>query len=534
MYTVPGNHDSRNVGYVHFEDLIGPRTWSVDVEGVRIVGMDSSEPDQNEGKVGRGHYEWIREQFSAPADLKVFAIHHHLLPIPGTGRERSTVMDAGDLLEVLLGAGAQVVLSGHKHVPYVWCLENMYIANAGTVSSLARARLHEALLQRAGVPGGRGQDPPEVPVRRRSRHGAFLADGRTDPSGTRTSRRGTHRSGRRVAPPATTASAISRGGPSQPMRIIVLVDGEHYPPVTRWGIDTARERGHEVVGALLVGGNEKLPAGAVPDLGVPTMVAGADRMVALTSAIDAFAPEGVLDLSDEPVLGYRERMELASVALARGIPYLGADFRLDPPIQGPPMPVPTLAVIGTGKRTGKTAVVRRARAPGGRARSRPDDRRDGPRRSRRAPGRRGGIRRPRAAAGARPIGRARGIGLPGGCADDGCDHDRRATSGGRPGRCPVRDERPGGRRSRRGAGGRHARSSRGADRRSRRCPGTRRCSWCRRRSPSSTWRDISGRSGSCCPTWWLLLWLPAHLLGTNIFPHFAPTSAASSMIRGRS
>ena len=38
IYTVPGNHDSRNVGYVHFEDLIGPRTWSVDVEGVRIVG----------------------------------------------------------------------------------------------------------------------------------------------------------------------------------------------------------------------------------------------------------------------------------------------------------------------------------------------------------------------------------------------------------------------------------------------------------------------------------------------------------------
>ena len=136
IHTIPGNHDSRNVGYVHFEDLIGPRTWSVDVKGVRIVGMDSSEPDQNEGKVGRGHYEWIREQFSVPADLKVFAIHHHLLPIPGTGRERSTVTDAGDLLEVLLQSGAQVVLSGHKHVPYVWCLENMYIANAGTVSSL--------------------------------------------------------------------------------------------------------------------------------------------------------------------------------------------------------------------------------------------------------------------------------------------------------------------------------------------------------------------------------------------------------------
>ena len=136
LATVPGNHDARNVGYLHFEELIGPRRWVRDVEGIRIVGMDSSEPDLNEGQVGREHYDWIMEQFSAPCDLRVFALHHHLLPVPGTGRERSTVMDAGDLLEVLLHAGAQVVLSGHKHVPYVWCLENMYIANAGTVSSL--------------------------------------------------------------------------------------------------------------------------------------------------------------------------------------------------------------------------------------------------------------------------------------------------------------------------------------------------------------------------------------------------------------
>lgn len=140
------------------------------------------------------------------------------------------------------------------------------------------------------------------------------------------------------------------------MRVIVLVDGEHYPPVTRWGIDVARERGHEVLGALLVGGIEKIDPGSVLDVGVPMRVSGRDRMAALADAIDAFTPEGVLDLSDEPVLGYRERMELAAVALARGVPYLGADFRLDPPISGPPLAVPTLAVIGTGKRTGKTAI----------------------------------------------------------------------------------------------------------------------------------------------------------------------------------
>lgn len=136
IHTVPGNHDSRNVGYLHFEDLIGARMWSVDIGGVRVVGIDSSEPDLNEGKVGRVHYDWIRRQFMEPAELKVLALHHHLLPIPGTGRERSTVMDAGDLLEVLTHARVNVVLSGHKHVPYVWRLEDMYVANAGTVSSL--------------------------------------------------------------------------------------------------------------------------------------------------------------------------------------------------------------------------------------------------------------------------------------------------------------------------------------------------------------------------------------------------------------
>ena len=140
------------------------------------------------------------------------------------------------------------------------------------------------------------------------------------------------------------------------MRVIVLVDGEHYPPVTRWGIETARARGHDVVGALFVGGSEKLPPGPTPDLGVPTRLSGTDRMAALGLAIDEFVPEAVLDLSDEPVLGYRERMELVGVTLARGLPYMGADFRLDPPIDGPPLPVPTLAVIGTGKRTGKTAI----------------------------------------------------------------------------------------------------------------------------------------------------------------------------------
>jgi len=132
---VPGNHDSRNVGHIHFEELIGPRDSVIHLPGITIVGVDSSEPDLDSGRIGRESYAWLEEAFR-DENFKIFALHHHLLPVPGTGRERSTVTDAGDLLEVLITSGVNIVLTGHKHVPYVWRLENMYVANAGTVSSL--------------------------------------------------------------------------------------------------------------------------------------------------------------------------------------------------------------------------------------------------------------------------------------------------------------------------------------------------------------------------------------------------------------
>jgi 3',5'-cyclic-AMP phosphodiesterase len=141
LIVVPGNHDSRNVGYVHFEDMFGSRTRTVHEKGVSIVALDSSEPDLDYGQIGRNRYPYIEEAFSQPADLRLFVIHHHLLPVPGTGRERNIVYDAGDLLEVLVRSGVHLVLCGHKHVPYAWKLEDMFVVSAGTVSSL-RLRGH--------------------------------------------------------------------------------------------------------------------------------------------------------------------------------------------------------------------------------------------------------------------------------------------------------------------------------------------------------------------------------------------------------
>jgi cyclic 2,3-diphosphoglycerate synthetase len=111
--------------------------------------------------------------------------------------------------------------------------------------------------------------------------------------------------------------------------------------------DALAEIPHEVVAAVLVGGGEKLRGGE--DYGVP-LVDGLDE------AIAEYRPELVLDLSDEPVLGPRERMRLASRVLAHGLPYEGSGFRFDAPVFAP-FDVPSLAVVGTGKRVGKTAVT---------------------------------------------------------------------------------------------------------------------------------------------------------------------------------
>src|SRR5581483_11315665 len=149
----------------------------------------------------------------------------------------------------------------------------------------------------------------------------------------------------------------------QPSRTLVLVDGEHYPSVVRAAVEELRAGGRVVVGAALLGGTEKIewtqgPAGPAPgEYGVADLVVGPSPLAALLAGIERFDPDEVVDLSDQPVVDARSRMLLAACSLAVGVPYRGAGFTFEVP----PRPVvatkPSIAVIGTGKRTGKTAVA---------------------------------------------------------------------------------------------------------------------------------------------------------------------------------
>lgn len=142
-------------------------------------------------------------------------------------------------------------------------------------------------------------------------------------------------------------------------KAVALIDGEHYPNVVKEALGEVSRR-YDLRAAVFLGGTEKIDTSLVGDAesneyGLPVLL-HEDAREALAIALDRYRPQVVVDLSDEPVLGYVERFRYASQSLAAGAEYRGADFTLSPPSFHELNGKPSLSIIGTGKRIGKTAV----------------------------------------------------------------------------------------------------------------------------------------------------------------------------------
>jgi len=135
VMVVPGNHDVRNEGHKLFEEIFQTRFPHYKDDKVTILGIDSTEPDIDDGRIGRGNYAYIKERISPAKEIKILAMHHHLIPIPATGRERNIPVDAGDVLRLCIESGVDIVFSGHKHMPWIWKLESTYFITAGTATT---------------------------------------------------------------------------------------------------------------------------------------------------------------------------------------------------------------------------------------------------------------------------------------------------------------------------------------------------------------------------------------------------------------
>lgn len=144
--------------------------------------------------------------------------------------------------------------------------------------------------------------------------------------------------------------------------IICLVDGEHYPPVTEWAVQAIKQSGGNILGLVFLGGTEKISdkLDVLFDHNTYPLYYSDDKnklpVSILLEAIKEQSPELVIDLSDVPVVDYKKRFKIASLLLSHNISYAGADFIFRPPAQKKILTKPSVSIIGTGKRIGKTAV----------------------------------------------------------------------------------------------------------------------------------------------------------------------------------
>jgi len=137
---VIGNHDALNVGYLLFEEMIGERHFVIEDEQFFLIALDSSMPDLATGKINYRTLMRIRNLLlDRPEKMKVVCFHHQLIPIPHTGKERSAILDSGDMLRVLKECGVHLVLNGHRHISNLYTInfgsQDMLTFNSGTFSS---------------------------------------------------------------------------------------------------------------------------------------------------------------------------------------------------------------------------------------------------------------------------------------------------------------------------------------------------------------------------------------------------------------
>lgn len=117
---IPGNHDDRALMREIFPEIIpgdGPLTFSLDIAGWRIVGLDTHSDGEVPGRIDAAQIEWLDAQLAETSDrpAAVF-LHHPPVPVNCPWMDRIALQEPQPLLDVLSRHGhLRFVCSGHVH-----------------------------------------------------------------------------------------------------------------------------------------------------------------------------------------------------------------------------------------------------------------------------------------------------------------------------------------------------------------------------------------------------------------------------------
>jgi Icc protein len=131
---VSGNHDYRSTGYLLFKEFF-PFSQVTEIDKAVMIVLSSARPDRDDGEVGHRQNLWLEKTLEKYKDkVKIVALHHHIIPVPDTGADQITIVDAGDVLRSLVKSKADLILCGHRHRPWRWRIEDMLVIHAGSAS----------------------------------------------------------------------------------------------------------------------------------------------------------------------------------------------------------------------------------------------------------------------------------------------------------------------------------------------------------------------------------------------------------------
>ncbi|MFE6857284.1 metallophosphoesterase family protein [Nocardia sp. NPDC057668] len=120
---VMGNHDERRAfGY----ELLGrapgsvparPHDHVLEVNGLRVIALDSTIPGRHDGDLEPGQLDWLADQLRTPAARgTLLAIHHPPLPSSLAAAKVLGLRNTAELAAVLAGTDVRQIISGHHHL----------------------------------------------------------------------------------------------------------------------------------------------------------------------------------------------------------------------------------------------------------------------------------------------------------------------------------------------------------------------------------------------------------------------------------
>ena len=119
---LPGNHDDRTLVRATFADFDWPDSehlsWVRVVDGVRIVGLDSTRPGRHGGEFDTERAEWLASTLAQPHDGATLLAMHHPPFVTGIGwMDRAGFVGLDMLVEIISSSSIERIICGHMHRP---------------------------------------------------------------------------------------------------------------------------------------------------------------------------------------------------------------------------------------------------------------------------------------------------------------------------------------------------------------------------------------------------------------------------------